>query len=66
MKKTNLQSFQDFLTKNNLTPEIVPACWPYDYNDNKGYIVTHNGSTQYFYFNDEGVLLQRKVLQDNR
>ena len=59
---TKLESFKAFLNKNDLTPEIVDAEWPYNYGDNKAYLVTHNDVTQYFFFNDEGVMLQRKVL----
>ena len=62
---TKQEAFNKFLENNNLTAKIVPAHWPYDYNDNKAYVVTHNNSTQYFFFNDEGQLIQRKVLTDN-
>lgn len=62
---SKLESFNKFLENNNLTAKIVPADWPYDYNDNKAYVVTHDNLTQYFLFNSEGQLIQRKVLSND-
>ena len=67
MKKTTFTAFQKWLKEtDNVTVKEVKAKWPYNYNDNKAYEVTYNKVTQYFFFNDDGVLLQRKLLQDNR
>lgn len=67
MKKTTFTAFQKWLKEtDNVIVNEVRAKWPYNYNDNKAYEVTYNKVTQYFFFNDDGVLLQRKLLQDNR
>lgn len=62
--KNSYKAFQKFLKDNNLEAKAVKAHWPYNYNDNTGYIVTFKGLTQYFFFNDEGLLLARKVIKD--
>ena len=60
---TKLESFKKFLNDTpNIIVEIVKADWPYNYGDNKAYLVTHNDLTQYFYFNDDGMMLQRKTV----
>ena len=44
--------------------KLIPARWPFNYNDNKAYEVSMVGVKEklYFYFNDEGDLLEKKVL----
>lgn len=59
---TSFDNFKKFIEKHNPTVKKVPASWPYDYNDNQAYEVTLDKLTQYFYFNDSGELLVRKVL----
>lgn len=60
---TSKQNFEIFLKKNNLEAEIVSATFPYAYNDNKAYLVTFQGITQYFYFNEDGKLLARNIVK---
>lgn len=60
---SKLESFKQFLNKNKLSAQLVDAHWPYNYNDNKAYIVTYKGSKRYFYFNDEGQLLVQKEVE---
>jgi hypothetical protein len=57
------ESFLRFLEKNNLKAKIIDAKFPYNYNDNKAYLVTFKGLTQYFYFNSDGVLLARNIVK---
>lgn len=63
---TSFQKFKKFIEENKPVVNEVPAMWPYDYDDRKAYEVELNGLTQYFYFNGDGELIQRKVLTDNR
>jgi len=62
------KSFREFIKKNRnkLTVKGTSAYWPYNYNNNIGYLVTMDNVTQYFYFNSEGKLLQRKTIGENR
>jgi hypothetical protein len=43
--------------------KMVSAIFPYKHSDNKGYEVTYNNITQYFFFNNDGILLQRKIIK---
>lgn len=63
---TKFESFQKFLKDKDLTAKTVPADWPFNYNDNIAHVVTYNGLTQYFFFNDEGQLLVRKKLDTQK
>jgi hypothetical protein len=61
---TKFQAFRKFIQKNRhqLTVKGTPPVWPYNYGTRLAYIVTMGEVTQYFYFNDDGILLQRKRL----
>ena len=59
---TQFEAFQKFIEDKKPTVKEVPATWPFNYNDNMGYEVTLDGLTQYFYFREDGYLLERKVL----
>lgn len=60
---TSKQNFELFLNKNNLVAEVVSATFPYAYNNNKAYLVTFQGITQYFYFREDGKLLARNIIK---
>ncbi len=57
----NFQQFRGNIKKHrkNLKIQGVRARWPYDYNNNRGYIVTMNNNSIYFYFNNDGKLLAK-------
>ena len=57
---TKEQSFNKWLKQTNAEHKIVDAHWPYNYNNNKGHLVTYKGVTQYLFFNDDGILLVQK------
>jgi hypothetical protein len=44
----------------------VKAKWPYNYNDNMGYLVSCEGREEklYFFFNDDGDLLEKQVVKE--
>jgi len=64
MKKNDFLKYCD---KNKISYEIVKAKWPYNYGNNKGYQATNkNGVLVYFFFNDDGILLQRRIIKKDR
>ena len=63
-KTMNKEQFLKGLEKENIEPIVVDAKFPYNYNDNKGLEATnHNGITFYFFFNDDGVMLERSIVK---
>jgi len=62
------QQFLDGCKLNKIDFERVDAKYPYNYNENKAYqAVNKNGLEMYFFFNDDGKLLQRgKIDKDGR
>ena len=59
---TKLQGFIKFIEKHN--PEVVrvSAEFPYQGSDEKAYVVTFKGITQYLFFNSDGdILVQKRI-----
>jgi len=60
----NFQQFRQSIVKNRakLVIEGVKPKWPYNYGTRPAYVVTMNSTSIYFYFNDDGILLDKKKI----
>ena len=64
----NFKGFRKFVIKNrkDIVVKGTYPEWPYNYGTRTAYIVTLKKVTQYFYFREDGQLIDRKLLTDDR
>lgn len=63
-------TFNDFRTfcKNNrdkITVKGVAAKYPFNYGNNRGYLITVGDLTKYVYFREDGVLLDKSTIRES-
>lgn len=48
--------------RDNITVKGIYPKWPYNYGTRLAYVVTMNNVTKYFYFREDGKLIDKKDL----